>query len=174
MTKAPQEPISTRSPLLLHDRKFHTIPSLHQPCSLSHLQECLGVASQGWSPGRLSPCGFQCSGILQYRLHSSRERNQANGMPKLSWQCHGENSAMRCPRRVFPILKTAGSPAMFNLSRQKAPMKTYTITLTESQLTTLQTFLKRTNLSGAEVPAFMSVVTALKSAKEKQPEPVKQ
>jgi len=52
-------------------------------------------------------------------------------------------------------------------------MKTFTITLTESQLTTLQTLLKRTNLSGAEVPAFMSVFTALKSAKEKQPESVK-
>lgn len=62
---------------------------------------------------------------------------------------------------------------MFKLPRQKAPMKSYTITLTESQLTTLQTLLKRSNLSGAEVPAFMSVITALKSAKEKQPEPAK-
>ena len=50
-------------------------------------------------------------------------------------------------------------------------MKIYTVTLTEAQLGTLQTLLKRANLSGAEVPAFMSVVTALKSAKEsKKPE----
>jgi len=51
-------------------------------------------------------------------------------------------------------------------------MKTYTVTLTESQLATLQTLLKRASLSGAEVPAFMSVVSALKSAKEKQPDKI--
>lgn len=47
-------------------------------------------------------------------------------------------------------------------------MKTYTVTLTEGQLATLHTLLKRANLSGAEVPAFVSVVTALKSAKANQ------
>ena len=50
-------------------------------------------------------------------------------------------------------------------------MKTFTVTLTEGQLATLHTLLKRANLSGGEVPAFVSVVTALKSAKEtKKPE----
>ena len=48
-------------------------------------------------------------------------------------------------------------------------MKTYSITLTAEQLATLQTFLKRITLSGAEVPRFMALVHALQRAKEKEP-----
>ena len=48
-------------------------------------------------------------------------------------------------------------------------MKTYSITLTADQLMTLQTFLKRINLSGAEVPRFLALVHALQRAKEKEP-----
>ena len=45
-------------------------------------------------------------------------------------------------------------------------MKTYTVTFTENDLRTNGELLKRTQLTGKEVPAFNALMSALMAAKE--------
>lgn len=46
-------------------------------------------------------------------------------------------------------------------------MKTYTLTLTDSQLSSLKTFIERTELRGREVHNFIELVQAINEAEKK-------